>query len=453
MQKARVDAPTFSTSNVSIHQPAGVLTALMLALMGNMGGLMGTLKCGNVLPTSFWQWLDVRNIATEAPSCSGLAPNTFYGWWWDWSRVVKDTTPAGNLQEVITEAPIFSFVLGDNHPHVMALPFVLIALGLALAAFENAGLKVSVEHKTQDDGRQTSNVSELPYLVLSAIVLGGLSFMNTWDFPVYGTIFVGASLLGCWLRREPLLPALMYGAAVIALGYLIYIPFYATFSSQARGIAVNIFNSTRLPQFFMMFAPFLVAGLGFVLVLARETKHPAMRIAARTLGLAVGLVVLVLVGTVLLGVLSSESRVLAQELQNTGQVLGVTRDQVSSRLLERATSPWLILSLGAGIALCIVLVFSSKRSHARGQAETNTLTSSPPLPLTLSFSAADIFALILFAAGALLTLAVEFVFLRDLFGTRMNTVFKFYYIAWALWSVAGAMPSCASSARPACLQR
>ncbi|HET7088521.1 MAG TPA: DUF2298 domain-containing protein, partial [Anaerolineae bacterium] len=48
------------------------------------------------------------------------------------------------------------------------------------------------------------------------------------------------------------------------------------------------------------------------------------------------------------------------------------------------------------------------------------------------------FALLLFGVGALLAFAVEYVFLLDQFGTRMNTVFKLYYQAWALWGVASA---------------
>jgi uncharacterized membrane protein len=39
--------------------------------------------------------------------------------------------------------------------------------------------------------------------------------------------------------------------------------------------------------------------------------------------------------------------------------------------------------------------------------------------------------------GLVLVFAVEFVYLRDAFGTRMNTVFKFYFQAWALLGLAG----------------
>jgi uncharacterized membrane protein len=48
------------------------------------------------------------------------------------------------------------------------------------------------------------------------------------------------------------------------------------------------------------------------------------------------------------------------------------------------------------------------------------------------------FLLILVFWGALLILFPEYFWLRDLFGTRMNTVFKFYFQAWTFFSLAAA---------------
>lgn len=404
---------------------AGLLTATMLVLMGNLGGIFGVLKCADALPKSTWVWLDVRDTAVDAYECDGLAPKTFYGWWWDWSRVVKDLTPSGNYQETITESPIFSFVLGDNHPHVMALSFLMLALGMALTALIDPRLLLNDENRLEK--RQITST------VLTALVLGGLSFMNTWDFPIFGSIFIGALVFGRWLRRESLWPALLQGAGIMALGYLLYLPFYVTFSSQARGIGVNIFNGTRLVQFFLMFAPFLIAMCGFIWNLSRTAKLPARAVIARSAGLTVGLVVAGLLGALLFGVLSSETRALTAELNNSGVVLGITREMVSSRLIQRISDPWTILFLSFVIASCAVLLLLSKRSDAFTPSPNHPVTpSSFDLPAALNG-----FALMLFGAGAILTLAVEFVFLRDLFGTRMNTVFKFYYQAWALWAVAG----------------
>ena len=40
--------------------------------------------------------------------------------------------------------------------------------------------------------------------------------------------------------------------------------------------------------------------------------------------------------------------------------------------------------------------------------------------------------------GVLLTFVPEFIYLLDNFGTRMNTIFKFYYQTWILWSLVAA---------------
>lgn len=61
----------------------------------------------------------------------------------------------------------------------------------------------------------------------------------------------------------------------------------------------------------------------------------------------------------------------------------------------------------------------------------NTLSSS-------WYSGAAGFALLLVGVGAALTLLPDYVYLRDNFGTRINTVFKFYYQAWVAFSIAAA---------------
>jgi uncharacterized membrane protein len=48
------------------------------------------------------------------------------------------------------------------------------------------------------------------------------------------------------------------------------------------------------------------------------------------------------------------------------------------------------------------------------------------------------FVLLLIVLGALLVMVPDYVYLRDQFGSRMNTVFKFYYQTWLMWSLAAA---------------
>jgi len=89
---------------------------------------------------------------------------------------------------------------------------------------------------------------------------------------------------------------------------------------------------------------------------------------------------------------------------------------ISAHLLARLLEPWLPLLLATGLAALFWLW------RAR-----STKVSAPIL-----------FAGILAAAGLLLTLAPEFVYVTDVTGTRMNTVFKFYYQTWIMWSVVSA---------------
>ena len=49
-----------------------------------------------------------------------------------------------------------------------------------------------------------------------------------------------------------------------------------------------------------------------------------------------------------------------------------------------------------------------------------------------------VFTVLLILAGLLLVLTPEFVYLYDFFGWRINTIFKFYFQVWMIWSIAAA---------------
>jgi len=51
------------------------------------------------------------------------------------------------------------------------------------------------------------------------------------------------------------------------------------------------------------------------------------------------------------------------------------------------------------------------------------------------------FVLLLVLLGAGLAIVPEFIYLRDNFGYRMNTIFKFYFQVWMLWGIAAAYAS------------
>jgi uncharacterized membrane protein len=70
-----------------------------------------------------------------------------------------------------------------------------------------------------------------------------------------------------------------------------------------------------------------------------------------------------------------------------------------------------------------------------------TTTEDPSLTTdhrSLSTETSRSFVFLLLTLGTILVIAPEFVYLRDQFGYRINTIFKFYYQAWMLWSLVAA---------------
>ncbi|MCX7683175.1 MAG: DUF2298 domain-containing protein, partial [Anaerolineae bacterium] len=69
----------------------GLLGVLLVAVVGNWGGLLEVLHARGIGPAAFWQWLDIRDLDTApVPFSQGSwIPSRFF-WWWRASRVVQD---------------------------------------------------------------------------------------------------------------------------------------------------------------------------------------------------------------------------------------------------------------------------------------------------------------------------------------------------------------------------
>ena len=118
VMRARADADHPPTPP-SDRQPiaAGLLGALLVGVMGNLGGLLESLHARGILSERFWQWIDVPGLAS-APVTNSWYPGEVFLWWWRGSRVLSDKDLFGQSvgTQPIDEFPFFSFLLGDNHP-------------------------------------------------------------------------------------------------------------------------------------------------------------------------------------------------------------------------------------------------------------------------------------------------------------------------------------------------
>jgi YYY domain-containing protein len=390
---------------------------------------------------NLWEWLDLKRLDYPPPESPASfrweLPNWFFA-----ARVVHDKNLVGVDTEAIDENPAFSFLLADMHPHVLALPFVILAAGLALDWLlwaRRRGLK--------PDNYQLGWIPMLPRLSLSALVLGGLAFLNTWDFPIYFFLTMLALLLGMGssvglhglVQRSisTLLPLILL---LGMLSFGLYLPFYITLQSQAGGILPNLIYPTRFQQTTVMFGPLLLGITFFTLWIAFSLRQLFNRKAALMAGLGVltGLILTAFLLATIGATIQGVPAIIDQFIYplNRQEALNLI---LQRRLVDSLASlyPALLLGLSAGTAVGLLKTRTFSPDIGREAVNPQQIEDKHEIEGHNS-SPALLMVLAMIGTGALLLIAPEYVYLRDFFGTRMNTLFKFYFQVWILWSAAAA---------------
>ncbi len=425
----------------------GLLGMLFTTLLSNLEGVFEVLQSRGLLSSEMLAWLDIPDLAKATVTHTWLPDENLGWWWWRGSRVLQDYNLLGQRQFVspITEFPFFSFLLGDNHPHVLGLPFVLLAVAFALNLLEN-------RLRTRANQSETGSASpawwnpaafclDNDWLLFfsGALLLGGLAFNNTWDFPIYLgltiLVYTAGQLAGkAEVQLNDLIKPVVLAVGWLFTSILMYIFFYASFSSQAGGILPYIFPPTRLVQYLVMFGPFIFILSAFLLLYVLIHRVRWRAIAAwwlRIAGVGVALILVAALALVLSGIFGGSSPLLKSVQDMLG---GAPWGSVAATMiLDRITQPWMFLLLAGLIALSLGALFSQlpKILPAEPEAGSSVSTRSglPVLPQ-------DIFVFVLVVTALALTWFTEFFYLRDSFGLRMNTIFKFYYQAWILFATA-----------------
>lgn len=476
---------------------APLLAPVLVLIAGNLEAALEVLHsqyvfwrvgAGGQLVSSFWSGLNIKDLV-DAPTGAPTWFPTRYLWWWRASRVLRDVNLAGVDLEVIDEFPFFSFLLADNHPHVLGLPFVVTAVGFAfrsmvtgegklyrmsrlgerwdpapLLAPAAIGLGALVAFvRSVDLGTAGSSPLEvfkgvgvslliaaagfgivifftywflgrIPALlslgefVVACWLFGALAFLNIWDYPFYLTLLVLALLWrgGAKPGRPELAAAPFTGLALVLGGVLAYLPWYPTFSSQAGGLLPNLIFPTEIQHFVVMFAPAFVPLFVWIVWRATTAGHKLnwRRLGMITVGVPVVLLVLSwLLAVLVASVLKASGTGLETILTSMGAP-GI-RAGIEAVLKTRLSHPFTGLWLGLTLGLIVALLWPDDEPQ---ESSRTRLPLSPP----------QLFVLLMAGVGALLVLGPEYFYLQDLFGYRMNTVFKFFYAAWIMWGVAGA---------------
>ncbi len=305
-----------------------------------------------------------------------LSSPDVFDWFGASTRVIYDQIPGRGRVETINEFPAFSFLLGDLHPHVLAMPLFGLGLGCSLALLLSAARPVP------------------QFAVTSAVagaVCGWLYMSNSWDVPVIASVTVVASLLGSCgncrhLRYHRAVVAL---ALIVVLGTVVALPFASRFDAPVSASAEIPPNIASLP---------VAASLGKVVGPVWWDRSEVGEFL-RVWGIQLAIVV------VSLFVL----------------VLGSSRSVWRWPVLVTLLAVSLALALSAPVLLLVPVVVLCWLLAINAQI------------VTLRWGYA------LTAMGLGLIVLPELLYLRDVFENRMNTVFKVYYQAWQLLGISAVL--------------
>jgi len=453
---------------------SALLGPFFILIVSNLQGFLEMLHSGGIFwkqaadgtwQSKLWTWLNILEVNEPPRLPFTWVPERPNGiWWWRASRVIQDWDLANNRQEVIDEFPFFSYLLADLHPHVLAMPFAILAIAVALVFWlqiqEGWGgeekltfftwLKkwISGDSVSLRQLRLVARFSE-GRLIIPALVLGGLAFLNTWDLPIYIALLCAVWALDDFRQNGWNFRIVwnFFGLAVVyvILAVLFYLPFYIGFSSQAGGIIPSLVFHTRGIHFWVMFAPLLVPVLFLVLWLfTRYRGKFSLSGGLKFAGIAVfGLWIFSFV----LGWLALQFSAVGSKMLSAGSIIST----IGLKLMDAGThyanlqgSPDGMTVLvnaftrrltapGTWLTLFVLIFFTwaglgmiKKTANRDQSAEKNDSQNIYA------------FVLLLVLVGAGLTLMPEFIYLRDQFGSRMNTIFKFYFQTWILWGLAAA---------------
>ena len=359
----------------------GLLGVALLGLLANGEAALELVRARGFGSTGFWEGVGIKGLQEPAAVTSWFPRETW--WWWRATRVIDTVVEGQSLDYTIHEFPLFSFFLGDLHPHVMSIPFLLLLLALLFSAVSGAGRAAGSGWLRRC----------WPALLLTGLVLGALGAVNTWDAPTFAGLSLGLLALKGYhdVRRRAEGRALVWtglaALAVVGLAGLLYLPFYLGLQFPDSSIAPVRGPVTQLGHFAIVWAVFIVLLAPFLVSQLRSVERPFSAPCA----------------------LAAAAIALTPFVAWVGVALSADLDVGAvSRLVH----------LSPGLLVLALLVYRILQRAAS--------PSDEPLLFTLS----------LLAFAGLLVMGPELFYVRDVFDSRLNTVFKLYYQAWVVLAVA-----------------
>ena len=356
---------------------AGVFSVLAMQVIGNLGTivqikneLMELGMAGTGLEKGFAAfWSGVMKLF------SGERLMMYKGdWYWIPSRAIPDTS--------ITEFPFFSFLYGDPHAHLFALPMTVLVLVWLTALI----LRISSGHRYH-------TVEWLTVFVSGALLLGILIPTNTWDAPTYFCITA---------------------AVMWYLGSR-----YGFFSSKTQSVRVRVFTTVLL----ILLTAALMVGCVYPYLSANSQENILgpwhdTRTPVSSYLMHWGIFLFFIAAWYCCEIRQWMKYTSVRSWKNTWQ----------------AYKSWFLAGFAAALLILVTLSFDGVPII---WIALPLMVASLLLMLRRDISETKRFVFFLVGVALFATLLVEMIHLVNDVG-RMNTVFKFYNQVWVMLSLCAA---------------
>ena len=388
------------------HWQYSLLGALLVGVAGNLGQVrllwqsasaVGQRMAGEAAAT-LWGQVGQALRGLWAVIVQGESMLLRPEWpYWNASRIM----PHGEINEF----PFFSFLYGDLHAHVMAMPLAVLALGLAVAL---VGRPRVVSH-----GRgllRRLDWALAGHILWLGLVLGALWCANSWDYPTYTGLALAALAVSMFttrrLDRHTLVGLALQAGAIVVLSRVLYQPFHAHFGLAYGSVQLWQGERTALGDYLLIHLPFLFILGSYLLWVARGPIRRSPWYRSLRLNLA------------------PQPRYLRAQ-------------RLSWVLVRRPTLAYTLVWAGLVLAALFLTLLALLGAWTTLLAVSLLVLAAVALLLPGVQPRQRLLALLI-GVGLALTVGVEWIVLKGDIG-RMNTVFKFYLQVWILWGVSSAV--------------
>ena len=364
----------------------GIVTLFFVLFCTNFHIIWETLTLTGFLNEGFLNWLSIDGLTKR-----NIGDWYLNGGWWRSSRIINFFENGQSLDYTISEFPLFSFILGDLHPHLMSIPFFILSLA---TVYILQFLDIKNIHGY--------SLEAITKLFLITLIVGSLGFINGWDFPVIILIFFifyfFIPLIRYFFTEYVFPKKFIIYLLIITLGstLIFFSQYYLHLQTQVQFppiLPVKI--SSRIIHFFTIWGVFILIIMPLFLknliLIIKDLSNKERAYEISFYKIFIILFVLIFVIWIIINFL--------------------TYDLINfSRILNNS--------------IIIIFLFGFIMIFSRNIFEKSKSICPNP----------EYFFNGLIVISLILLLGVEMFRVNDFFGNRMNTIFKIYYQVWILFS-------------------